>query len=100
MGISWWPEEQLSVKELEKAIALYKETKPQIVASHDGPQSIITGFYHIFAKSRTRMALDAMLEAHQPRMWVFAHHHISWKKQVGATLFQCLEELETLEVTY
>lgn len=35
--VSWWPDEELSVEELNKAHQLYIDSKPQIVATHEAP---------------------------------------------------------------
>lgn len=38
---TWWPDEQLSQEELDRALALYIETKPEIVVSHEAPASVV-----------------------------------------------------------
>ncbi len=35
--VSWWPDEELSLEELNKAHQLYVESKPLIVATHEAP---------------------------------------------------------------
>lgn len=37
----WWEDEELSQPELDVAFELYKETKPEIVISHEAPASIV-----------------------------------------------------------
>jgi hypothetical protein len=36
-GESWWPEEELSYEQLDRAYQLYVKSKPQIVATHEAP---------------------------------------------------------------
>ena len=36
-GVTWWKEEELDAVELNKAFQLYKECKPEIVATHEAP---------------------------------------------------------------
>lgn len=93
-GIDWWPQEELTYNALRSAIDLYEDSKPQIVISHDCPQRVRAEFFGIREASRTSTALDAMLDLHQPDLWVFGHHHRSMNQMVGNTRFVCLKELE------
>lgn len=83
---SWWAEEELSYEQLSKAIDLYQEIKPLIVVSHECPLNIVRhvtnprvalsfGFPEPIIKTRTNQALQAMVEIHTPRFWVFGHFH-------------------------
>jgi hypothetical protein len=36
-GESWWPDEELSYAELDRAYQLYVKSKPEIVATHEAP---------------------------------------------------------------
>ena len=36
-GVTWWKDEELDAVELNKAFQLYKECKPEIVATHEAP---------------------------------------------------------------
>lgn len=105
-GIDWWYNEQLNWEELEQAIDLYKETKPEIVATHDCPRSLYQMMLNKIGKpegplyeSSTSHALEKMFSIHQPKVWVFGHWHRSVDEMVGNTRFICLNELEpvTLE---
>lgn len=40
-AVQWWPDEELSQPELDEALALYIEKKPEIVVSHEAPASIV-----------------------------------------------------------
>lgn len=98
-GISWWPDEQLSQEDLNKAIDKYKEEQPDIVVSHDCPTIIL---HHLHGSrvipTRTSQAMDAMFLERKPSYWIFAHHHVSWRKNVDGCTFICLNEMETLDI--
>lgn len=106
-GVSWWPEEELTIKELGEAFDLYLEYKPDVVITHDGPSHATTWILNRYMLSnngvyleqspyptRTGQALSAMFEAHQPKLWVFGHWHVSWIKKIKGTVFMCVNELE------
>jgi Icc-related predicted phosphoesterase len=40
--------------------------------------------------------LHMMFQEHQPKLWVFGHHHQSKDVQINGTRFVCLNELETM----
>jgi hypothetical protein len=102
-GISWWPDEELSREELNKAIDLYLEVKPRFVLSHEAPAKAanvllydLQGPYFAAkggcANSRTAQALEAMLILHAPEKWVFGHYHTDKKFYVPGfnTEFICV----------
>ena len=99
-GISWWEDEQLSHEQLADAIDKYSEVKPDIVCSHDCPTTIL---HHIHGSrvipTRTSQAMDIMINIHKPKYFFFAHHHISWRKNIDGCWFICLSELETLDIS-
>jgi hypothetical protein len=116
-GRSWWRDEELSYPELDDAVFLFEQTKPDIVVSHDCPESITVkildrltighdlpatgldgGAYRSIPnkqlfRTRTGQALQHMLDKHQPKLWVFGHYHIYWRAKIGNTYFVCLPEL-------
>jgi len=102
-GIDWWMEEQLSEGKLDKAIEAYKQTKPEIVLSHECPKKIkleilrneVNGRISL---DRTSMALDKMFMIHKPKMWIFGHYHKSWKYKQDGCDFICLNELEKIRI--
>jgi hypothetical protein len=96
MGIDWWPDEQLSHETLIEVIEEYSKITPKIVASHDCPQSVLLEMKgdRAFGRSRTRMALQAMLEINSPDLWVFAHHHKTWTGKVLECRFRALNIME------
>lgn len=97
-GVDWWPDEQLSWEELSGACSTYSLEVPEIVVSHDCPQSLIPEMGKNYAPTQTRLALDAMLTINRPRLWVFGHHHLSFDKTIDGCRFVCLNELETLDI--
>lgn len=108
-GVSWWPDEELSNSELNAAIDLYISSRPNIVISHECPTEAnkllladLGGPYFAakgnLTSSRTCQALQTMLEAHQPRLWIFGHYHVTKDFTIGRTEFQCLAELDTLDL--
>lgn len=101
-GKNWWREEELDMACGYRAIEAYENNKPEIVISHGCPASVLPVFVTNPGKynpSRTAQLLDAMLEIHRPRLWIFGHHHINETLNEGGTLFQCLNELETVEIS-
>jgi hypothetical protein len=99
-GVSWWPEEELSIAQLNSFIDLVKEKKPKTIISHDCPDSIkkdISSFSW-FDPSRTGQALEAILSFHEPEQWFFGHHHKNWSsKKQGKTTFVCIGERKIIE---
>jgi len=81
IGIDWWEDEELSYEKLWHTIDLYESSKPSIVVSHEAPTDgkVLTfanqGGSKQHVSSRTEQALQAMLEAHKPDIWIFGHFH-------------------------
>lgn len=103
-GLDWWPDEECSYAELERMIDDYAAIKPEVVVTHDCPSSIANEILSAFNMqkiedgSRTRVALERMLESHQPREWFFGHWHVSLSFVREQTRFTCLNELEHVDV--
>jgi hypothetical protein len=99
-GVSWWEDEQLSQSELGDVIHKYSVEKPEIVCSHDCPTIVL---YHLHGArvipTRTSQAMDQMFLYRMPAYWIFAHHHMSWRKQINGCWFICLNELEILDIS-
>lgn len=99
MGIDIWKDEELSIQQLQSAIDLFAKKKPDIVVSHDCPNMVVKQLHPIDPiKTRTGQAMDTMMDAHKPSLWVFAHYHYSWNRKILGTDFTALDELETLEI--
>jgi Icc-related predicted phosphoesterase len=97
-GLDWWFDEELSFYELFKAIDLYKKVKPDIVLTHDCPDSIRRKIFNIKDKTDTSLALESILEIYRPRKWIFGHWHENIEKEIDGTLFVCRRELGTYEI--
>lgn len=94
----WWPNEELNYDQMQKAIDAYILTKPKIMITHNCPREVSNELFGKMEKSITTNGLQAMLEYHQPDLWVFGHHHKSKNEVINGTRFVCLAELETLIV--
>lgn len=100
----WWEDEELSQKELDKLVEKYCEVRPEIMVTHDCPEELAKSMEAMFCRgkinipSRTRIALQRMWSAHQPRVWVYGHWHHSFDHVVNGTRFVCLAELEAKEI--
>lgn len=99
-NISWWKDEQLSCEELADAINKYKEVEPDVVCSHDCPTVVLNYLYPgRVIPTRTSQAMDEMFLSRKPSYWIFAHHHVSWRKNIDGCTFICLNEMETLDIS-
>ncbi len=96
-GVPWWPREELDEAAFSAALEAYGAAKPALVVTHDCPANIAP-FLVKPAGGRTGEWLERMLAAHRPRRWVFGHFHQSWSREIGGTRFQCLDELESLDL--
>jgi predicted phosphodiesterase len=102
IGIDWWENEQVSIDQFMKARELYRETKPDLVITHDCPQDIAAQMLHMGQRTYeniTSWALQELYNIHQPKLWFFGHWHRSKTIQHGKTKFMCLDELETYQLT-
>lgn len=102
--VSWWPEEELSDEEFERIYDKYVETKPRIMVTHDAPNDCILAsftfpnYFGDFRETRTSAALQRMLDAHTPELWLFGHWHIHVDHVVNGCRFICLDELQAADV--
>ena len=97
-GIDWWPEEEMSWKDWNSCIDLFQKVKPRIVISHDCPAVARKEMWKIYDKSITSEGLQACLEMHQPDKWFYGHHHYSKTSIIENVSFQCLAELEVVQI--
>ena len=106
-GYDWWSDEELSISELNTLVDIYATTRPRIMVTHDCPEVIaplmaaVGNFRYVEAAnpSRTRQALQGMLDIHRPEVWIHGHWHVSSDKVIDGTRFVCLAELEYKEIT-
>lgn len=106
--VSWWPDEELSFEELDKALDLYIKVKPRFVISHEAPTSAATWLLTQIAPNfrpekivttRTGQAMERMLDCHRPEKWIFGHYHIDRTFNFKGTDFTCVNELSTFLLT-
>ncbi len=100
-GVSWWANEELNYTQMEAAVEYYAQSKPSIMITHDCPSSVrkeLFGINDEDNKTLTTQGLQAMFEIHQPKLWLFGHHHESKNEVINGTRFICLAELETFKI--
>ena len=121
-GIDWFRQEELSYNKGMEALEFYKKIKPEFVISHECPEEVIhllqqvrelkakrrkkgPYFYGIktwnglpILPSLTAILLQGMFEFHQPKIWLFGHHHQSFNKVHNGTRFICLNELQYMDI--
>ena len=93
-GVSWWPEEEYSCQQLDNLVQEFTDSKPKVVVSHEAPYTVCHKFFNARyppGPSRTSQALENMLAAHIPEVWVFGHWHLRRDQVVNGTRFICLE---------
>jgi predicted phosphohydrolase len=99
-GIDWWADEQLSWEKLDEALELYKKVQPEILLSHecsldmvskitDGRVAVAYGFPPVI-DTPTNITLQRMLNAHKPKMSLFAHYHRDFDKVIDGVRYVCI----------
>jgi hypothetical protein len=100
-GINWWPAEELTTAQGDACVKAFTEAKPGVVLSHDCPFAVYPAVLDNpwFVKENwTARFLEECRQQHQPRRWIFGHHHRTrWTDKIGATRFHCLGELEVMD---
>ena len=96
MGVDWWAEEEMNFETWVQCIDAYTKTRPSIVLSHECPADAVEQMFGITSSSNTAKGLQALFDIHQPKLWVFGHHHKSCRKAIEGTEFVCLAEGESL----
>lgn len=96
----WFPNEELSMLESINCISAYEKALPDIVLSHDAPYKIIRDMhpYYRIDNTQTGSLLQELFDLHEPKLWVFGHHHITMVEEYGNTKFICLGELDFLDI--
>jgi len=110
-NFTWWPDEELSTRELDMMLGIYRDTHPCVMVTHDAPERIAERMTHslllpslrdpngkLAFASRTRQAFDAMLDLHAPELWLFGHWHRAFDETINGTRFVCLPELATMDI--
>lgn len=102
-GVSWWRDEELSISELDRLVKVYQEVKPRVMITHDCPSSVAWDMFlsrnnRTQMKTRTGEYLDWMWGIHKPEKWFFGHWHETRNMNLMGTEFQCLGELDYMDV--
>lgn len=104
LGVDFFEQEELSYAQGYECLSAYRRIKPRVVFSHECPSSVIGIFParkwdgEWLRPSHTSHILQALLEIHEPELWMFGHYHLSRNEQIGKCNFVCLAELETYEL--
>lgn len=101
-GVDWFPEEELNQKQANQAIDDYIKAKPDFVVSHCCPDEFVPNLRLMYGSGKkiptlTGAMLQAMFDAHKPKLWVFGHFHQDVVKELKGTTFVCLDELSVLK---
>jgi hypothetical protein len=104
-GYDWWFDEECSDKQFEQMFETYKTVKPRVMITHDCPAKVS---YPMFWGSgfikgpvypnRTSAWFDMFIDAHEPEEWYFGHWHKTMAHKHGRTMFQCIGELDYVDV--
>jgi hypothetical protein len=106
----WFEQEELTDEQMQAAQHAYVQAQPRIMLSHDAPTHVARlATQHArrfnppnpeatFVASRTTDFLERLLQHHQPRLWIFGHHHHNWRFREDETLFMCVGELSYFDV--
>jgi len=99
--VSWWPNEELSMRQFDVILKKYEEEKPLVVISHECPQNIkeiylceVDKITSKINRTRTAVTMERMLEIWAPSYWIFAHYHPArlWENSHSkrGTTFVCI----------
>jgi len=99
--VSWWPQEQFTLNEEKECFEAYCAEKPDFVLSHDCPfccyKEVLTNSAKFYG-STTATFLERCFNYYQPKRWVHAHFHITKRYYIGKTQFDCLDELDFIDL--
>ena len=107
LGVDYFPEEQLSFKEMSECVKCYEDEKPDFVLSHEGPYIALKDFptdaltlYGLPKNwnSSTAHLLQCLWEYHKPKLWVFCHMHRWMDETIDGTRFICIPDRKYIEV--
>lgn len=89
------PMEELSERAFSEAFYEILALKPDVIVSHDAP--FVTGVANWQGNTFTNRWLDKIFLVYQPKLWVFGHHHIDFKKNLAFTRFAGIGKYQTVE---
>lgn len=103
-GVSWWHDEELTINQFNIIIdKISKYPRFDYIITHDCPElgcKKIDKYYKNFThwNSRTRHALQSILEINQPKHWIHGHWHISKNYKLGKTKVYSLAEYGFIDI--
>lgn len=105
VDLDWWEDEECSNEEFYRFAEIYATIKPRVMITHDCPHSVAgemfwgSGFLKgPRYRTRTGDFLQTLFEMHQPEEWYFGHWHKTMAYKSGRTTFQCIGELDYIDV--
>lgn len=107
----WWREEELTRSRLEDALVCYQQNRPDVVITHEAPDSIIKqlsdpevvrswNFDPKTFTTNTQLALQEMLDFHKPQFWFFGHYHKKWSTNIDGCNLICVDEKDYIDLNY
>lgn len=103
-GLDYWSDEELSYHKLWCMMDLYDIEKPDIVMTHDCPDSVGHLIQYECRRmkkdisSRTASAFEEMFKRHKPKLWCFGHWHYNWTKEIDGTIFRCVDKNDYIDM--
>lgn len=98
-GVSWWRDEELSIADFDHMINVALAAQPRVMITHDCPKSaVVPLFGREPVNTRTQQALDVILTACKPELWIFGHWHEDRDMNINGTRFICLDELSYIDL--
>ena len=110
--VLWFEQEELTHEQMLMAEEEYIRVRPNLLLTHDGPTEVARRawqnarrFEHpnpeaVFQPSRTTEFLARLLAHHQPRLWVFGHHHCNWSFKENGAQFICVGQLSYIDIDH
>jgi hypothetical protein len=103
--VDWWADEECSDEEFLRFAEMYSIMRPRVMITHDCPWKVSkemffnSGFINgVHYPTRTGAFFDKLMEIHQPNEWYFGHWHTTMQYKYGRTIFQCIGELDYVDV--
>lgn len=103
--VNWWEDEECSEEEFARILDTYMQVKPRVMITHDCPHKIAGEMFWGSGllkgpryENRTGNFLQKLFDMHQPEEWYFGHWHFTMKHISGRTTFQCIGELDVVDV--
>lgn len=90
-GKDWWRNEELSMGDIYDIMNKYDVSGTDILAAHCAPDMLTSHFpkdaINRVDTSRTRQALDSLIEIRKPKVFVCGHEHFSFDHVIDGIRF-------------